>query len=246
MGASRRRWFNQSTHLRVANSTASRLRHGPRGRIRSQGEHLHLSRRQGAPPELAPVPDHQVRAEGHQHPQVRRAESGLRSLPLARTKLLEGRAAPDPALGARGRASDSAEHRQDRRIRRFHQASKEGRDALRPLEAHPRPWTATIARAMRRQRRTRPRCHCPEPQKARKVLPHAATAKARVRRLGAPVLQDAIRINATTALSHFFNKLSPDPKLRVGREWLLLLCVVENGRLAASLGCLLGPRYRCA
>lgn len=30
MASSRRRWLNQSTHSRVANSTASRLRQGPR------------------------------------------------------------------------------------------------------------------------------------------------------------------------------------------------------------------------
>lgn len=33
MGSSRRRWSNQSAHLRVANSTASSERHGPRLRI---------------------------------------------------------------------------------------------------------------------------------------------------------------------------------------------------------------------
>ncbi len=35
IGSSRRVWLNQSTHSRVANSTASRLRHGPRRWITS-------------------------------------------------------------------------------------------------------------------------------------------------------------------------------------------------------------------
>lgn len=35
MGSSRRRVLNQSTHSRVANSTASKDRHGPRRRITS-------------------------------------------------------------------------------------------------------------------------------------------------------------------------------------------------------------------
>jgi len=35
MGSKRRRWLNQSTHSRVANSTASAWRQGPRRRITS-------------------------------------------------------------------------------------------------------------------------------------------------------------------------------------------------------------------
>src|ERR671911_1136274 len=35
IGSSRRRWLNQSTHARVANSTASKLRHGPQRWITS-------------------------------------------------------------------------------------------------------------------------------------------------------------------------------------------------------------------
>lgn len=35
MGSSKDRWLNQSTHSKVANSTTSRVRHGPRRRITS-------------------------------------------------------------------------------------------------------------------------------------------------------------------------------------------------------------------
>ena len=53
----------------------------------------------------------------------------------------------------------------------------EGGDALRPLEAHPRPEPATPARSQWCQRRIPPRRHRPEPPKTRE-------AAASVRQLG--------------------------------------------------------------
>lgn len=47
-----------------------------------------------------------------------------------------------------------------------------------------------------------------KPRKARKALPHAVTAKASMRRLGTPLLQDTICVNTTTSPSDFLNGIS--------------------------------------
>ena len=57
-------------------------------------------------------------------------------------------------------------HCEDRAIRHLDEAEKEGRDALCPSQADPWPQPAPITRTMRRQRRTPPRHHRPEPQEA--------------------------------------------------------------------------------
>ena len=78
------------------------------------------------------------------------------------------------------------ERGQDPPIRHLDEAQKEGRNALRPPQTHPRPGSAPITWPMRRKRRIPPRRHRPEPPQTGQDLsrnaanPQSLITKARV------------------------------------------------------------------
>lgn len=60
-------------------------------------------------------------------------------------------------------------HRRDRRLCHLAARAEEGRNALRPSQAHPAARPTTTTRTQRRQRRVPPRRRSPEPQEARQA-----------------------------------------------------------------------------
>ena len=68
----------------------------------------------------------------------------------------------DP-LHSRRRPGLRPRHRQDRRLRRLPARTEEGRDAVRPPQAHSEAGSPAPERPQRRQRRVPPRRHRPEP-----------------------------------------------------------------------------------
>jgi transposase len=62
-------------------------------------------------------------------------------------------------------------HRNDGRLRRCQQTTKEGRDALRPSQTHSSARPVAPPRIQRRQRRVPPRCNRPKPPETRETDP---------------------------------------------------------------------------
>ena len=103
------------------------------------------------------------------------------ALPAQAAVLSRPAPAKDHALDPRGRARHGPRDRHDRRVRRLAAPPEEGRDALRPPQAHPAPRPASAPRPLRRPRRVPPRRRSPEPPEARQAE-GASHGEARLRR----------------------------------------------------------------
>ena len=103
----------------------------------------------------------------------------LRGLPAEAALLPERAGAQDPALDPRRRPRHGARHRQDRGLPDLTPPAQEGRDAVRPPQAHPEARSPAITRAERRPRRVPPRRHRPEPPEARQADPGAGADRQR-------------------------------------------------------------------
>src|SRR3546814_4675524 len=87
------------------------------------------------------------------------------------TTLFRSGAGPEgPTIDPRGRPGHGSRHRQDRGLSNLPPAAEEGRDAVRPPQAHPEARPPTTTRAVRCTRRVPPRRHGPEPPEARQDL----------------------------------------------------------------------------
>ena len=103
------------------------------------------------------------------HDALSRQQARLRRLPAQAAVLSRPTAAKDHALDPRGGARHGPRDRHDRRVRRLAAPPEEGRDALRPPQAHPAPRPASPPRPLRRPRRVPPRRRSPEPPEARQA-----------------------------------------------------------------------------
>jgi len=113
--------------------------------------------------------DHAVIVDVEASRAIRQAEVGSARTMLDRTQERFGLwpARQDPALDPRGRTRHGQGHRRDRCLRHIAARAEEGRDALRPPQAHPEARPFTTPWAERRQTRVPSRRSSPEPQEAR-------------------------------------------------------------------------------
>jgi hypothetical protein len=80
-----------------------------------------------------------------------------------------------------GRPRHGQGHRRDRRLCHLAARAEEGRDALRPSQAHPEARSAATTRTERRQGRVPPRRRSPKPQEAGQVFAERAADQGRVK-----------------------------------------------------------------
>ena len=137
---------------------------------------LHLPGGKGASPVPPPLRYRPRRRRSRRLHALPRQQVRLRSL-RAEADVLPQRTGPqDPALDPRGRPRHGQGHRQDRRLRDLATPAEEGRDAVRPSQAHPEARSAEVTRAERGARRVPPCRRRPEPQEARQAGPGACAS----------------------------------------------------------------------